>query len=62
MSEMEKTNFEEIQGPHIFFFTLLAMLGNYEPTCIVTICTNGNNVNHGFYSWSRWARVIKNQV
>ena len=30
-------DFEEIQGPHIFFFTLLVMLGNYEPTCIVTI-------------------------
>ena len=27
----------ETQAPHIFFFTLLVMLGNYEPTCIVTI-------------------------
>ena len=29
----------EIQGPNVFFFTLLGMLGNYdyEPTCIVTI-------------------------
>ena len=27
----------ETQTPHIFFFTLLVMLGNYEPTCIVNI-------------------------
>ena len=27
----------EIQGPHVFFFTLLVMLGNFEPTCIDTI-------------------------
>ena len=27
----------EIQCPHVFFFTLLVMVGNYEPTCIVTI-------------------------
>ena len=30
-------NKNETQAPHIFFFTLLDMLGNYEPTCIVTI-------------------------
>ena len=30
----------ETQGPHVFFFTLLVMLGNYEPTCIVTIKFN----------------------
>ena len=27
----------EIQGPHVFFYSLLVMLGNYEPTCIATI-------------------------
>ena len=27
----------ETQAPHIFFFTLLVMLGNHEPTCIITI-------------------------
>ena len=26
-----------IQGPNVFFFTLLVMLVNYEPPCIVTI-------------------------
>ena len=30
-------HFEEIQGRHIFFFTLLVMLWNYETTIIVTI-------------------------
>ena len=30
-------NSNKIQGPHIFFFTLLVILGNYEPTLIVTI-------------------------
>ena len=35
-----KKNSNETQASHIFFFTLLVMLGNYEPTCI------GNNVNH----------------
>ena len=27
----------ETQASHIFFFTLLVLLGNYEPTCIVTL-------------------------
>ena len=27
----------ETQAPHIFVFTLLVILGNYEPTCNVTI-------------------------
>ena len=27
----------ETQASHIFFFTLLVMLGNYQPTCIVTL-------------------------
>ena len=27
----------EIQGPHVIFFTLLVMLGNCNPTSIVTI-------------------------
>ena len=30
-------NVAEIQCTHVFFFTLLFMSGNYEPTCIVTI-------------------------
>ena len=25
----------ETQGPHVFFFTILVMFGNYEPTCIL---------------------------
>ena len=29
----------ETHAPHIFYFSLLVMLGNYEPTCIVTIKT-----------------------
>ena len=27
----------ETQASHILFLTLLVMLGNYEPTCIVTL-------------------------
>ena len=34
--QMEKFH-NKIQSPHIFFYTLLVMLGNYELTCIVTI-------------------------
>ena len=44
MSVLKKLN--ETQGPHIFCFTLLLMLGNYEHTCIVTK-KSGNNVYHG---------------
>ena len=36
----------ETQAPHIWCFTLLVMLGDYEPTCIL-YHKNGNNVNHG---------------
>ena len=32
-----KKSYDETQASHIFFFTLLVMLGNYEPTCIVTL-------------------------
>ena len=39
-------NLNKIQGPHLFFFILLVMLGNYEATCIVTI-KMVYNVNHG---------------
>ena len=35
----------EIQDPHVLFFTLLVMLGNYEP--LYTVNINGNNENHG---------------
>ena len=34
---IDKKFHNEIQGPHVFFYTLLVMFGNYEPTCIVTI-------------------------
>ena len=34
---VKKIQSNKTQGPHIFFFTLLVILGNYEPTCIVTI-------------------------
>ena len=27
----------DIQGSHLFFFTVLVLLGNYEHPCIVTI-------------------------
>ena len=36
-SEEEEQISNKIQGPHVFFFTLLVMLANYEPTRIVTI-------------------------
>ena len=32
-----KKKSNETQGPHFFFFTLLVMLGNYEPTCTVIL-------------------------
>ena len=35
--DLNKKKSNETQAPHIFFFTLLFMLGNYEPTCIVTL-------------------------
>ena len=34
--DIKKYHFD-IQGSHLLFFTLLVMLGNYEPPCIVTI-------------------------
>ena len=32
-----KKKLNKTQAPHIFFFTLLVMLENSEPTCIVTM-------------------------
>ena len=37
LQSLNVKNSNETQAPQIFFFTLLVMLGNYEPTCIVTI-------------------------
>ena len=34
---LSEKNLNKTQGPHIFFFTLLFMLGNYESPCIVII-------------------------
>ena len=36
-SFQQTINSNETQASHIFFFNLLFMLGNYEPTCIVTL-------------------------
>ena len=36
-AKLIKKNSNGTQAPNIFCFTLLVMLGNYGPTCIVTI-------------------------
>ena len=56
-------SFEKNWTKHFFLFTLLVMLGNYKPPCIVTIkMVRMKIMVNCFYGWSRWARVNQNQV
>ena len=52
----------KIKGPHILFFTLLVMLGNYEPHGIVTIkITSVTTVAKSFYFVINQIQVTSNK-